>query len=186
MAMSDDFAFRTGAAAAMALPPQILVPTLTSHAVFSGTFSRRPAIHPRPRPSTIPMRVYRKPLPPARSTSIRFMPKPIPTMVAPSMVEVIFAVFSRKGLPQVTEKTIPASTASPGAQFRASAQNHGTKKNAAAARRKTIFFNISRSSSMQYGGPVCLGRATGVQTRSLHLRYPQELHCQGVQKDRTP
>ena len=59
------------------------------------------------------------------------------------MVEVIFEVNLLKGLPQLTANTIPARTASPGAQFRAGAHAHGTTKNAVANRINTIFLNMT-------------------------------------------
>ena len=52
---------------------------------------------------------------PARKTVIKFMPNPIPTILAPNNGDVILAVNLAKGFPQVTAKIIPEITAIPGA-----------------------------------------------------------------------
>mgnify|MGYP003299864189 CR=1 FL=1 len=63
----------------------------------------------------------------------------MPTMVRPRSFDVIFEVCFENGLPQVMEKIIPIKTASPGAQFFAGDQIHGTAKNAKAMVMKQIF-----------------------------------------------
>ena len=56
-AMSEDLAFSAGAAAAMALPPQILVHTLTSHAQFLSILKNLPSSQPKVNPMAIPAKV---------------------------------------------------------------------------------------------------------------------------------
>ncbi len=55
--MSCDFASMAGPTAAMALPPQMAVPTLTSVEVSRGVPKSRPRIQPSPRVSVMPTTV---------------------------------------------------------------------------------------------------------------------------------
>ncbi len=52
---------------------------------------------------------------PARSTWVRFMPNPMPTIAAPSSGAVSFEVIVSNGFPHATEKMTPQMTATPGA-----------------------------------------------------------------------
>ena len=74
--ISSSEASRMGATAAMALPPQIAVPTVTRMLALWETRKNRPRISPADMLPVILSAVYRKPLLPALSTSARFIPNP--------------------------------------------------------------------------------------------------------------
>jgi len=98
-ATSCGLALSTGVTAAMALPPQIDVPTAISQRASRETPNSRPRPMPSARPAEMPTTVRSKPSAPARSTCRRFMPPPMPTMATPSSVPLNFEVRARNGLP---------------------------------------------------------------------------------------
>jgi hypothetical protein len=72
----------TGAAAAMALPPQIAFPTVIRAPVAPRRRSERASRYPTPIDAEMLTTVYPNPRTPARATAIRFMPAPSPTTAA--------------------------------------------------------------------------------------------------------
>ena len=77
--VSCSSAAMTGATAAMALPPQMAVPTLMSRPVSPLTPMRRASQMPRVRVKAMLTAVAPRPRSPALSTTPRFIPAPKPT-----------------------------------------------------------------------------------------------------------
>src|SRR5262249_35369436 len=84
--ISSSLAPATGPTAAIALPPQIAVPTEINSALTRSTFNQRPSATPMIIVAEMPSAVYPKPELPARKTSRRFIPNPSPTTLACSNV----------------------------------------------------------------------------------------------------
>ena len=117
MAMSCAFAFSTGAAAAMALPPQIEVPTLmkVEGVLRQAELFAQPHAEPEAECDS-GAGVDDALCAPPRSTWVRFMPNPHPDdRRAQQRRGQPGEVIASNGFPHATEKMTPQMTATPGA-----------------------------------------------------------------------
>src|SRR5947209_1497805 len=128
-AMSSSLASSTGPTAAIALPPQMAVPTEIKSAGVRSTENHLPSSSPEIMAKVIPAAVYRNPARPARSTSLRFMPKPSPTTESCSSSFDHFPVNSGKPLPTVSATAKPSARARGGDEKYAEQQSPETNAN---------------------------------------------------------
>src|SRR5215472_948323 len=110
-AMSWSSASRTGPMAAIALPPQIAVPTEIRRDGVRSTESARPRKRPQATAKLIPTSVYRNPERPAWRTSVRLMPKPSPTTEICNSHFEQREVNSGNGFPSASARTSPKARA---------------------------------------------------------------------------
>src|SRR5271170_562876 len=103
-----------GATAAIALPPQIAVPTVIRIEAVLFTLSIRPASNPAVNANVILTAVYTNPLRPARNTSCRFIPNPSPTTDACSKYFVAVRDSLCHGCVKPNPKISPSASAAAG------------------------------------------------------------------------
>ena len=110
--ISCSFGWITLATAAIALPPQIAVPTAMSSGVSPGTRSTAAEHEPERERGGEPCAVSSAPLDPTRHTSSRFMPAPSATTPSCNVSVVHFFVCFGGGVPVPSATASPASRAS--------------------------------------------------------------------------
>src|SRR5271156_2028 len=103
-----------GATAAIALPPQIAVPTVIKIPAVLFTLSIRPASNPAVKANAMLTAVYTNPLRPARNTSCRFIPKPSPTTDACSKYFVAVRDSVCQGCVKANPNISPSASAAAG------------------------------------------------------------------------
>src|SRR5580658_1267804 len=103
-----------GATAAIALPPQIAVPTVIRIEAVLFTPSIRPASNPAVNANAMLTAVYTNPLRPARNTSCRFIPNPSPTTDACSKYLVAVRDSACHGCVKPNPKINPSASAAAG------------------------------------------------------------------------
>src|SRR3954454_20733946 len=128
-AMSSSLASSTGPTAAIALPPQMAVPTEIKSAGVRSTENNLPSSNPEVTAKVIPTAVYRNPARPARSTWPRFMPKPSPTTETCNSSFDHRPVNSGKPLPTVSATAKPIARARGGDEKYAEQQSPTTNAN---------------------------------------------------------
>src|SRR5207248_10593614 len=97
----------TGATAAMALPPQIAVPTEIKYDELRCTPKALPNNQPTPSAKAIPHSVYTNPDAPALSTWCRFIPNPRPTTEACSRIFDALRDVAAKGCSKIRPNATP-------------------------------------------------------------------------------
>src|SRR5580698_1742420 len=103
-----------GATAAIALPPQIAVPTVIKIEAVLFTPNIRPASNPAVNANAMLAAVYTNPLRPARNTSCRFIPNPSPTTDACSKYFVAVRASACHGCVKPNPNTSPKPRAAAG------------------------------------------------------------------------
>gem|GEM_PF-2298267 len=96
-AISSSRAFITGAVAAIALPPQIAVPTETNAVVRFGRRNKCPQYHPAANVTTTDPAASHQPAPPACKAAVTGTPKPRPAIETCKSNRVIRALCCSKG-----------------------------------------------------------------------------------------
>src|SRR5580658_3554 len=113
-AVSSWSACMIGATAAIALPPQIAVPTVIRVDAVLFTPRYRPASNPAANANPMLAAVYTNPLRPARNTSCRFITNPSPTTDACSKYFVAVRASSCHGCVNPNPKISPSAKATAG------------------------------------------------------------------------